>query len=152
MEWWNGLPGGLRGPRTTPRDPRSTCRGWDGRIFKGEALKALWIGLRLRIELEGDVDARRLACFLEMRLPCRPSTGRGFVAVDVELSPGRIRELLKRFLHKSGLRDHRAILDKESCTLRIRKVKGRPKERRESRREGSHAPPPRASLPYFFPG
>ena len=81
--------------------------------------------------------------------------GRGVLTVDVESSPGKVRELLKRFLHKSGYRDHRIILDKEKGNYAIRvvrKVKGKPRGRRRVRSRGSQAPPPRASLPYFFPG
>jgi hypothetical protein len=106
--------------------------------------------MRLKIEFEG--DARELARFLESQLHCKTSIGGGFVIVDVDLSPGRVRGLLKRFLYKSGYRDHKVILGSDGYTVIMRRVKGRRKAGRKGRGGGSYPPPPSSSLPYFFPG
>ncbi|MEM2122107.1 MAG: hypothetical protein QXE79_00555, partial [Candidatus Bathyarchaeia archaeon] len=109
--------------------------------------------MRLKIEFDVDLDAQGLARFLEVHLPYKFRIGRGFITVDADLNPGRVRELLERFLYKSGYRDHRVILDRDNSTLRINRIRERSKGkgRRKGKSRGSYVPPPSSSLPYFFP-
>lgn len=102
----------------------------------------------MRIEFDKDVDEQDLAEFLESQLRCKSSTSRGVITVDADLKSSRVKELLKRFLHRSGYKGYKVISNKDA--IRIKKIKEGSREKRK--KKGSYAPPPSSSLPYFFPG
>lgn len=103
----------------------------------------------MRIEFDKEVDGRDLAGFLESQLRRKFSAGKGVITVDVDLKPSKVKELLKRFLHRSGYKGYKVVSDPGKDVLRIKRVKEEAREKR--RRKGSYAPPPSSSLPYFFP-
>ncbi len=105
----------------------------------------------LTVEFDKGVDAQSLLRFLEKRFKCKINSGRRItVEVEVDARPRTVKESLKKFLHRSGYRDYRILI--EGDALKIKRTKEKSDEKRRRGRKETYAPPPRSSLPYFFPG